>query len=370
MSETEWELVTMWLERYLLDTVDPHSALLQYGLPQDFLGGLRLGQVSRDNARSLVHASRRDIARQVALLEVVTALDRLAVLPESGTAREFLRRLRADAAAHGTRDTFRSCVLQGGTAAFIDREDLRETLRRFVADPEKSVLLVDGEPDSGRSYTYTFLRHIGQHSGFRPARVTLSRTSTARQVLERLAAFVGGQDAGDEPSGPAGTGGPAPSLEDAVHRMVGRATAADERYWLVLDECDKLDPHSDVWDFIGQLALAVYEHAALRGDRAPRLVLLGYGRSMRPLPYDLRGSLCWDTARVIEADDLRRFFDQLFRESPPAALDGGDGEIAGLVEVAVAEVLRAVRARDGSGESYMRRLCAAVEGAIRVYRTL
>ncbi|KUL51441.1 hypothetical protein ADL22_06520 [Streptomyces sp. NRRL F-4489] len=367
LRETEWDVVTEWLASYLLDTVEPHSALLAYGFPQDFLGGLRLGQVSRDNARALVHASRRDIGGQVRLLEVVTALDRLAVRPEIGTAREFLARLRADAAAHGG-DVFRSCVLQGGCAAFIDREDLRETLRRFVADPEKSVLLVDGEPDSGRSYTYVFLRHLGQHRGFRPARVTLSRTSTARQVLERLAAFLDAPGAGQEPFDPTGLNDPLPSLELAVHRMVARATTADERYWLVLDECDRLDPHSDVWDLIGLLALAVYEHAALRGDRAPRLVLLGYGRAMRPLPYDVRTSQCWDIARVAEPDDLRRFFRQVFREAPPAA--AGAQETDELAEVAVDEVLHAVRSRDGNGESYMRRLCAAAEGAIRVYRSL
>ncbi|MGG2464572.1 hypothetical protein ACO0M4_33245 [Streptomyces sp. RGM 3693] len=371
MSETEWELVTMWLERYLLNTVDPHTQLVQYGFSEEFIGALPLTHVSGDNARSLVYASRRTIQRQVKLVEVVSTIDELVVRPEIRRAREFLSRLREDARVHATQDTFRTCVLKGGTEAFIDREDLRETLRRFLADPEKSVLLVDGEPDSGRSYTYHFLRHVGQHNGFRPARVTLSRTSTARQVLARLAEFVTDAHSGTQPFDPTALNDPLPSLSDAVHWVVGRATAADERYWLVLDECDKLDPHSDVWDFIGQLALAIYEHAAIRGDQAPRLVLLGYGRAMRQLPYDLRGSLCWDTARIVEPQDLHSFFDQLFREAPPARLDDADpAEISGLVEEAVTEVLHAAHARDDDGESYMRRVCTATEKAIHVFRSL
>ncbi|MEV0374702.1 hypothetical protein AB0I10_33790 [Streptomyces sp. NPDC050636] len=375
LAETEWDLVTIWVREYLLDTTDPHTQLAQYGFPEEFVGALPLTSVSAENARALVQASRKDIERQLKLVEAVTAIDRLAVLPEIAKAREFLERLREDRRTHASQDNFRTCVLKNGTEVFIDRQDLRETLRQFVADPEKSVLLVDGDPGSGRSYTYNLIRHIGQHSGFRPARVTLSRTATAEKVIRRLAEFVADPRAGVSPLNPTELNDLLPSIDDAVHWVVGRATAFEERFWLVLDECDKLDPSSDVWDFIGQFALAIYEHAAVRGDQAPRLVLLGYGPAMRQLPYDLRGSMCWDTARIAEPADLRHFFDQYFHESPPKILGTGKPEessIAELVDVAVEEVLRAAQA-DGNGnggESYMRKVCTAAEGAIRVYRSL
>ncbi|GGX24809.1 hypothetical protein [Streptomyces noursei] len=367
LRETEWESVTTWLERYLLNVVDPYTQLAPY-FDEEFIAALPLGNISSHNARVLVSASRRDIQRQVKLIEVVTTIDEIRVRPEFGEAAEFLHRLREDARIHATQDPFGTRLLKGGTEAFIDREDLRETLRRFVVDPEKSVLLVDGEPDSGRSYTYHFLCHVGQHRGFRPARVTLSRTSTPRQVLQRLAGFVTDPQAGTQPFPSSALNDPLLSLDDAVHWVVGLATSSDLHFWLVLDECDKLDPHSDVWDLIGQLALAIYEHAAVHGDRAPRLVLLGYGRAMPKLPNDVQSSLCWDTARIVEPDDLRRFFDQLFHESRPARLDDADpAEIDGFVEEAVTEVLHA--AQDDDGESYMRRLCTATEKAIDVYRS-
>ncbi|MFJ8649506.1 hypothetical protein ACIRNI_25730 [Streptomyces sp. NPDC093546] len=375
LAEPEWHLVTQWVREYLLDTVDPHTGLAQAGFPPDFVARLPLTAVSAENAHELVRASRRDIPSQLRLVEAVAANDRLAVRPEIHKAREFLERLREDQRVHASQDSFRTLLLKNGTEAFIDRQDLRETLRHFVQDPEKSVLVVDGDPDSGRSYTYTLIRHVGQHSGFRPARVTLSPTSTAARVLRRLAEFVAEPHAAAPPPlDPAGRDEPVPSVEDAVHSVVRRATAAEDTFWLVLDECDKLDATSDVWDLIGRLALAIYEHAAVRGPQAPRLVLLGYGPTTRQLPYDVRGSVCRDTARVANRADLRAFFHQYFHEAPPApvaALASGpprDAEIAALVDVAVEEVLRAAGA--GDGDSYMRRLCTAVEAAIHVYRTL
>ncbi|MGW1375964.1 hypothetical protein ACWD6P_17045 [Streptomyces sp. NPDC002446] len=373
LTETEWDLVTTWAQDFLLDTTDPHTQLAQYGFAREFIAALALTHIAADNARALVHSSRSDIERQLRLVEALTMVDRLMVLPDIVKAREFLERLREDFRAHAARDHFRTCVLKNGTEAFIDREDLRETLRRFIADPDKFILLVDGEPDSGRSYTYNFLRHIGQHLGFRPVRVTLSHTSTAAKVVQRLADFVADPAAGASPLNPTGLNDLLPSIDEAAHWVAGRATAVEERLWVVLDECDKLDPGSDVWDFIGQLATAIYEHAAVHGDEAPRLVLLGYGRSMRQLPYDLRGNLCWDTARVAGAGDLRTFFDQVFHESPPALVGSGgsrDATIAELVEVAVEEVLHASRAASRRGESYMRKVCTAAEGAIRVYQSL
>ncbi|MGW6454948.1 hypothetical protein ACWF94_03325 [Streptomyces sp. NPDC055078] len=410
LAETEWDLVTLWVREYLLDTTDPHGRLMEYGFPSEFVSALRLTNVSTENARSLVQASRKDIGRQLKLVETLAAVDRLAVLPEVSKAVEFQNRLREDFRAHASQDNFQTCVLKNGTEVFIDRQDLRRTLRRFVEDPEKTVLMVDGDPGSGRSYTYNLIRHIGQHHGFRPARVTLSQTSTADKVVRRLADFVVDPRAGVPPLNPTDLNDLLPSIDDAVHWVVSRATAVEDRFWLVLDECDRLDPSSDVWDFIGQLALAIYEHNAVRGDQAPRLVLLGYGPEMRQLPYDLRGSVCWDTARVAEPDDLRSFFDQYFHESPPEFLDterakepqeptgsgGPDGikEIKGteaapmepvesmepvapvesvideFVDAAVREVLRATAADSRADSGYMRRICTAAEGAVRVYRTL
>lgn len=368
LNTTDWDTVTAWVRTYLLDTTDPHTELRQAGFSAEFIAALPLTSVSAENARALVQASRRTLRLQRELLEVLVRLDRLATHPDATQARDLLARLREEERAQRSQDVFRSMVLKCGTEVFLDREDLRGRLRTFVEGPDQSVLVVDGEPDSGRSYTYTLIRHIARHHGFRPARVILDQTSTASRVVRRLATFVA-----DPRAGAAAPPEPA-SLDEAVHQVVHRATGAEDVFWFVLDDCDRLDPGSDVWDLIGRLALAVYEHEPVRRDQAPRLVLLGYSESARQLPYELRNCALHDRARIAEPADLRIFFDQYFHEQPPerlAALAAQEREsaLSELVDLALEEVLGAVGAGP-PGESYMRRVCTAVEGAVRAYRSL
>ncbi|MCP9956830.1 hypothetical protein [Streptomyces sudanensis] len=387
LETPEWDKVTEWVREYLLDSVDPHTQLRHAGFAPEFIGGLPLTAVSSHNARVLVQASRGSIGGQVRLLRALVLEDRLRTLPYVRDAEEYLARLERDAEEHASQDVFRTCLLRGGTEVFLDREDLRETLREFVADDQKSVLLVDGEPCSGRSYTYAFIRHLAQHRDFRPARVLLGPAATATKVVRRLASFVSDPGAGVVPPVATDFDDPLPALDEVVHWVVVQATGSEGLFWFVLDDCDRLDPGSDVWDLIGQLALAIYEYEPVRRARAPRLVLLGYGEAMRQLPYELRHSLCRDRARTAGPDEVRAFFDRYVHEQPPpslAALAAGEREeaLAGLVDDAVRGVFAAVGGADAGGpegvggaggtdgESYMRRLGTAVEEAVRVYRAL
>ncbi|MFG3041254.1 trypsin-like peptidase domain-containing protein [Streptomyces sp. NPDC048330] len=373
LTETEWGLVASWVRDHLLDTAEPRERLLRAGLPADFVEDLPLTPDAERNALLLVAAARRDIAHQRRLLAVLAGLDALASIDhphafEQGSeARSLLTRLREDERLQRSpRDPFDSRLLRHGTSVFLDRRELRSKLRGFLADPEQTVLVVDGPPDSGRSYTYELIRHLGQHCGFRPVRVTLSRTSTAARLLERLSGFVSGPGADGVLSDPTRLNDPLPCFEDAAHRIVARATAAEDRFWLVLDDCDRLDPQSDVWDCIGVLARAVYEHTPVRAETVPRLVLLGYATTMRQLPYEVRKNECRDTTRLVDADDLREFFGEFFADTLPPGQEGTVGE---LTETAVAEVLRAVEA-PSDGDSYMRRVCTAVEDVVRLRRAL
>ncbi|MGW5425359.1 trypsin-like peptidase domain-containing protein [Streptomyces sp. NPDC003943] len=374
LTETEWGLVTSWVRDHLLDDPDPRTRLQRTALTTDFVADLPLTPNRDANARMIVGAARRDLEHQRRLLDALARLGTLDHLDEAdavgrGTeVRALLGRVREDEEVlRSEQDPFESVVLRHGTEVFIDRAELRETLRRFVADPELSVLVVDGEPDSGRSYTYRLIRHLGPHCGFRPVRVTLSRTSTAARLVRRLAEFVSAPDEADRiPLNPTRLNDPLPSIDDAVHRIVSRATAAEDSFWLVLDECDALDPNSDVWDCIGKLALAIYEHTPVRQETVPRLVLLGYPTTLHQLPYDIRNNECRDTAKAVGPDELRDFFTRFFREAPAAPGGTPAGEPPPeLVESTVAEVLRAAEAADPA-DSPMRRVCTAVEEAVRL----
>ncbi|MEU6624189.1 trypsin-like peptidase domain-containing protein [Streptomyces litmocidini] len=373
LTETEWGLVAGWVRDHLLDTPEPRDRLLRAGLPAGFVEDLPLTPDPGRNSLLVVAAARRDIAHQRRLLSVLAGLDALAAIDDphgfeqGAEARNLLTRLREDERLRRSpRDPFRSTLLKHGTEAFLDRGELREKLRDFLADPEQTVFVVDGPPDSGRSYTYELIRHLGQHCDFRPVRVTLSRTSTAARLMERLSAFVAGPEGDRVPWDPTRLNDPLPCLEDAAHRLVARATAAEERFWLVLDDCDRLDPHSDVWDCIGVLARAIYEHTPVRVETVPRLVLLGYATTMRQLPYEIRKNECRDTTRPVDEDDLRSFFREFFADTVPA---GQEETVRELTETAVAEVLRAVES-PSSEDSRMRRLCTAVEDVVRLHRAL
>ncbi|WP_328972688.1 AAA family ATPase [Streptomyces sp. NBC_00239] len=374
LTEPQWDIVTEWVGSYLLNNIDPHSTLRAYGFDETFIKSVSLTWRSGENAVEVVTAITRKkpkIRDQFLLVDTLIRHTKVGMLAETEPmAREFREILQKDLEQKSSEDHYLSTVL-GGAEVFIDRAELRKSVRKLVDDPRGMVLLVDGAPDSGRSYTFSYIRHLAQHCEFTPVRVVLSRTSTAAEVLQELATWVA-PDTTDHRTGLATLNAtqlndPQARLQNDANSVVRWATASEERFWLVFDECDRLDVNSDVWDCIGKLARAIYGNA--RPESAPRLVLLGYSPSMPHLPHEIRNYQCWDTARVLEEKDLRGFFNELFTGSPEPPGPPSDFEgVAALVDAAVSEALRAAQ---GPGEgSYMQRICTAAEAAVRVYESL
>ncbi|MGW1765605.1 hypothetical protein ACWCQL_16225, partial [Streptomyces sp. NPDC002073] len=388
LAETQWDLVTTWAQDYLLDNQFPREPIKQY-FGEEFAANFPYRNTPAENAKELVYRSRASFAGERLLLEVLSRQDRLTVRqPEGGQLQAFLADLAQNEHLHlAGGDPFLTTVLRSGSDVFIDRADLRRRLKEFTEDPEKTVFVVDGDPGTGRSYTFHLIRHIAQHSRFTPARVKLDNTMTAASVMRVLNSFVpyphqnrrpASPDPDNASLNPARLNDALPSLNEDVHDLVGRATDASDTYWFILDECDKLDATSDVWDCIGKLALAIFEHSSGPGHVAPRLVLLGYSATMRQLPYEIRKNECRDVARPAGPDDLRTFFGQFFAQTPdPLAPDPGpdavtgppaSDRIAALVEQAASAVLTA--AGNGAPDTYMLRVCAATEAALRIYHAL
>ncbi|MEV4192466.1 hypothetical protein AB0J65_13865, partial [Streptomyces toxytricini] len=348
LTDTEWGVVTAWVRDYLLDTPDPHDRLRQAGYPNTFIGSLALTAKAGDNAASLVRAVRHSITAQLNLLDVLLTLGDLTSQFEPQVLA-LRARLADDERVHvSDQDHFRAGVLRNGAEVFIDRAQLRERLREFLADPEKTVLVVDGEPDSGRSYSYSLIRYLGQHCGFRPVRVTLTHTTTAAQLIRQIAARLNPE--ADPPQlNPTPLNDPLSAHEWAVQQIVTRATAAPEAFWIILDECDRLASTSDAWDAIGQLARALFERGPAPEGIAPRLVLLGYPATMPQLPYEIRKTVCRDTARILGRDDVDDFFRTYFTQAPVPPADA-----VRLAAASAAAVWEAAQA-PASGDSPMRR---------------
>lgn len=380
-KDTEWGLVTEMVRDHIFISGEPRPKLIQGGFSPEFVSRIPLNYVAADNSVALVEAVRNsDIETQLQLLSMLVRTDSLTSLPVGEEAMRLRAELEEAVRLHiSPQDFFLSNVLSNGAEVFIDRADFRKRLREFFENPDKTVLVVDGEPDSGRSYSYKLIRHIGEHCGFRPVRVTLDRTSTAEQVVQRLIECVTDPDTrppalpdtAHSPLSPlpplnsTQLNDPLPEIDAAVHRVVSRATASDQQYWLVLDDCDRLDVNSDVWDCIGKLALALHQQRPAPPDVPPRLVLLGYSPTMRQLPYQIRKNEVRDTARMFGPEDLREFFRQFFTEASPLP---DVQRVSALVETAVPAVLQACEASGPDG--YMRKICTATAASVRIYASL
>ncbi|MCX5195328.1 ATP-binding protein [Streptomyces sp. NBC_00249] len=339
--------------------------------------------MSSDNSVALVEAVRNSgIEMQLQLLSTLVRMDTLTSIPAGEEAKRLKSELEEAVRLHiSPQDFFLSNVLSNGAEVFIDRGDFRKRLREFFENPDKTVLVVDGEPDSGRSYSYKLIRHIGEHCNFRPVRVTLNRTSTAEQLVQRLTESVADPNPVPRtlsstalsplsplsPLNPTQLNDPLPEIDAAVHRVVNQATTARGQYWLVLDDCDKLDVNSDVWDCIGKLALTIHKQRPTPPDVPPRLVLLGYSPTMRQLPYEIRKNEVRDTARMFGPEDLHEFFRQFFTEASTSTPPDVQ-RISALVETAVPTVLQACEAC--GPDSYMRKICTAAAASVRLYGTL
>jgi hypothetical protein len=124
-----------------------------------------------------------------------------------------------------------------GPASFIDRMDLREAVGEFLRPTHNStrVLIIRGADPGGKSYSFTFLRHLAASIvGAHAKRMRLSGTGyTPREFFEQVFRYL---DL-DVDRLPKLTDDPQPARIDALLAAFdGQVTRLDQRYWLVIDD--------------------------------------------------------------------------------------------------------------------------------------
>lgn len=160
-----------------------------------------------------------------------------------------------------------------GQSAFINRDNLRQVLRSFVIPTSYStrVLIVRGGQQSGKSYSWEFLRHLAVSSaGASAQRLRLQdRGYTPKQILEQAALLI----QLDLRKLPPLTDDPQLSrIDPLINWFKGELSIMQRPYWLVIDDLNDPSVTPAMRDMAYALAYCVEE------VKAPNLwiALLGY----------------------------------------------------------------------------------------------
>lgn len=225
-------------------------------------------------------------------------------------------------------DPYKVCFV-GEERAFINRKNLRDSLRSLVDSPigGKRVLLVKGPPVSGKTYSVEMISYLYQTlQQFRLVRIDLNShqesvkpDDLARRIIDRI------------------------GLPDTVMPVVGQEQ--DSRW--IQSFCDRfelqMEEKRDIWwlvidgftkwklsDFANELIHELSRRINL-GVLKLRMVLLGY----EGLPPDVEKNVISEEIESIEPRHLISFFVQIYEERKKPVVPE---EISNKV----AEVLRSV----------------------------
>jgi hypothetical protein len=199
---------------------------------------------------------------------------------------------------------------------FLNRSDLRAALQQRLLPASKSVLVVNGPEQSGKSYTRSFIEYVcrlpGEHlpgdqePPFRHAPIDLDPEDAPTYGAEALAAdLVSGMECPSTPPPPGGD-----VRERELERWVfDQAAATNMRWWWVLDGFANDDLPKGTRTLLNRLLLRVRDGTAAR---RVRIALLDYTRPLRDeIATNAEFEVLGDPGTIDElyvADYLGRFY--------------------------------------------------------------
>lgn len=198
-----------------------------------------------------------------------------------------------------------------GRRPLIDRNDLREALRRFL-DQQMPLFVIRGAPQTGKSFSLELVRHV---TTCRPGLVSynvdftsVASGNAAAALVAHLCRRLDVQEIA-ELDDPTTLRRQATDLVDIfIGRYINKYTDGKQRL-LVIDGLNRPDLDTDVGQAMSHLAVEV-----IKGNLpSTQLVLTGYGQTLDPeLDY---GYVTEDT-QVITAAHVRFFFEHLQLPQP------------------------------------------------------
>jgi hypothetical protein len=197
-------------------------------------------------------------------------------------------------------------------APLMNRAALRQGVRELLRPGGSRILIVNGPPGSGKSYSAAFIRGVGLATGqFKVALVQHTPGSEpdygpaelARDLRARL---------GIEQRPPSAQMDSWGNYRMLVDELVGAAAASRESWWWILDGFSSYGGRQDIMDFIILLADVVTANSDVR------LVLLGYDR---PLAGRLEKLAYREEISPISEPDIREFLTVLSRTARRATAE-------------------------------------------------
>jgi hypothetical protein len=251
-------------------------------------------------------------------------------------------------------DPFDDCLIEPGGQPFISRSLLRQFFREISAPTGHSVLIVNGLPQTGKSYSFRFVCYLEKrlHNGYEVAWKDLGEEAQGAYLPHELVGDLTrplGWDLSSLPD-PAGRR----YHKDLTGWLIGQAKRehADWPLVIVLDGFHQPDLHVGTRLFIQELIKQV----ASTPTRI-RLVLLNYGPDLLPpsLP-----PIAEEKVANLSKPEVVEFFHWLFKQDNEAP-EPGAAEIA--AEVVLADL-------PADHPSYNEQLNKRIHGATRRLRTV
>jgi effector-associated domain 1 (EAD1)-containing protein len=230
-------------------------------------------------------------------------------LLEQVTARSAASAAAAAAAWYASPNPFGTCFVQG-RAPFIDRGSLRTTVERDLRSGHCRVLVVNGDPGTGKTFSLRYLSYLASDlrafgPAFRIASMDLKRKRSSQVDVQYVVETVIAQVGEDPEKIPRQNGQNARWGEVLAGWLDSKARDAGQVWCIVLDGFDSPLLPDEVRSFINHLA----ERAMLGANL--RVVLLSY--PVQELPPDAVDITFEETLGIPTLTDLEDFFESLHK---------------------------------------------------------
>jgi hypothetical protein len=218
-----------------------------------------------------------------------------------------------------------------GNRALIDRQTLREKLRTLGDQMGSRILVVDGDPVSGKTYSLQLINHLADFLGaFKVVWVDLVRLAARNPTIEpeRLARHIAEQMRLNVASlRPKGAEQDATWIEHFGTWLTGELADRNEQWWIVIDHFLRVPLSQQTKDLVEELAVRIDMNIPQL-----RLVLLSYRDD---LPLAGGGGVEREEIKRIDVDDLTNFFRKVYADR---GLDPTPAEIAKAIAKVFSQV--------------------------------